>query len=94
MKFTPDGGIVTIDAVEKAEKIFIAINDTGTGISAEKLPKLFSIERKSTKGTAGEKGSGLGLLLCKELVELNKGTIQAISELGKGSKFVFSVPSM
>ncbi len=92
IKFTPQGGEVSISTEEKGNKIFIKINDTGTGIAADKLEKLFSLEKKSSKGTAGEKGSGLGLMLCKELVELNKGTIQAISELGKGSSFVFSLP--
>lgn len=94
IKFTPENGIIRISEAIKDDKIFIEINDTGTGISAEKLPKLFAIERTSTDGTAGEKGSGLGLMLCKELVELNKGTIRAISELGKGTTFVFSVPQM
>lgn len=92
IKFTPAGGEVSINTEEKGDKIFIKINDTGTGIAADKLEKLFSLEKQSSKGTAGEKGSGLGLMLCKELVELNKGTIQAISELGKGSSFVFSLP--
>jgi signal transduction histidine kinase len=92
IKFTPEGGEVSISTEEKGDKIFIKINDTGTGIAADKLEKLFSLNKQSSKGTAGEKGSGLGLMLCKELVELNKGTIQAISELGKGSSFVFSLP--
>ena len=92
IKFTPAGGEVSISTEEKDDKVIIKINDTGTGIAADKLEKLFSLEKQSSKGTAGEKGSGLGLMLCKELVELNKGTIQAISELGKGSSFVFSLP--
>ncbi|MFK7947099.1 MAG: ATP-binding protein [Saprospiraceae bacterium] len=94
LKFTPENGVIRVSEVVKNDKIFIEINDTGTGISAEKLPKLFALERTSTDGTAGEKGSGLGLMLCKELVELNKGTIKAISELGKGSTFIFSVPQL
>lgn len=94
LKFTTENGEVSISIKEEKEKFFIEINDTGTGISAEKLPTLFNIERKSSKGTAGEKGTGLGLMLCKELVELNKGTIKAFSELGKGSKFVFSIPRL
>lgn len=92
IKFTPAGGEVSISSEEKGDKIFIKINDTGTGIAADKLEKLFSLDKQSSKGTAGEKGSGLGLMLCKELVELNKGTIQAISELGKGSSFILSLP--
>jgi len=94
IKFTPAGGEVSIDTEEKGDKVFIKINDTGTGIAADKLEKIFSREKQSSKGTAGEKGSGLGLMLCKELVELNKGTIQAISEVGKGSSFIFSLPKV
>lgn len=92
LKFTAKNGEVAINIKAANQKFFIEINDTGTGISAEKLPTLFNIERNSSKGTAGEKGTGLGLMLCKELVELNKGTIKAFSEIGKGSTFVFSIP--
>ena len=92
IKFTPSGGTVTLSTDVKNDKVFININDTGTGIAAEKLSKLFSLEKKSAKGTAGERGTGLGLTLVKELAELNKGTIRVISELGKGSEFVVSLP--
>ena len=83
---------MSISSKEKDNKVFIIINDTGTGIHAEKLERLFTTDKKSTKGTAGEKGSGLGLMLCKELVELNKGSINAVSQLGQGTTFTFSVP--
>ena len=92
LKFTNENGEVSINSYEENNQVFIEINDTGTGIHAEKLNQLFALERKSTKGTAGEKGSGLGLMLCKELVELHKGTIKAVSELGRGSTFIFSIP--
>ena len=92
LKFTNENGEVSISSYEESNQVFIEINDTGTGIHAEKLEQLFALERKSTQGTAGEKGSGLGLMLCKELVELHKGTIKAVSELGKGSTFIFSIP--
>ncbi|TAE46479.1 MAG: hypothetical protein EAZ89_20050 [Bacteroidetes bacterium] len=94
LKFTATGGDVRLSATEAAGKIRLEVNDTGVGISAEKLSQLFSIGRKSSQGTAGEKGSGLGLMLCKELIERNKGAIEAISELGKGTRFVVSVPRM
>jgi len=93
VKFTPKSGKITVDITTENKKVFININDTGTGISAERLEKIFALNTERQKGTAGEKGSGLGLLLCKDLIELNKGTIQAFSELGKGSKFVFSLPT-
>ena len=56
------------------------------------VEKIFALNTERKKGTAGEKGSGLGLVLCKDLIELNKGTIKAISEIGKGSTFVISLP--
>ncbi len=94
LKFTGAGGEVRLSAAESAGRINLEVNDTGVGISAEKLPQIFSVERKSSQGTAGEKGSGLGLLLCKELIERNLGSIAVISELGKGSRFVLSVPKI
>ena len=93
IKFTPEGGTVTLSTETKGDKIFININDTGTGISGEKLSKLFSLEKVSNKGTFGEKGTGLGLTLVKELTELNKGSINVNSLLGKGSNFTLSLPT-
>jgi signal transduction histidine kinase len=76
----------------KENKVFININDTGTGISVEKLAKLFVIDKSSEKDTAGEKGTGLGLLLVKELVELNKGKVLVESKINQGSRFTVSLP--
>ena len=92
LKFTEIGGEVKINVQNEKHQSTIIINDTGTGISAEKIPKLFQLGNESEFGTSGEAGSGLGLVLCKELVELNKGTIKVISELGKGSSFMFNFP--
>ncbi|MBC7774018.1 MAG: HAMP domain-containing histidine kinase [Phycisphaerae bacterium] len=93
VKFTPAGGRVTLGCTEKDNKVFIAVNDTGTGIATEKLAQLFSLEKRSEHGTEGEKGAGLGLLLCKELVELNQGILRVFSTPSKGSTFEFSLPS-
>lgn len=87
IKFTPSGGEVTILAAAKAKQITIEIQDTGTGVPKAKLNQLFTLEKQSKKGTAGEKGTGLGLSLVKELVDLNKGTIEVTSQVGKGSIF-------
>lgn len=93
IKFTESGGSVSVSTKDLEDKTFIEINDTGTGISTQRMEKLFDIDKKKiAKGTAGEKGSGLGLLLVKELVEINKGAIEVFSDLGKGSTFAFSVP--
>ena len=67
--------------------------DTGIGMKAEHLDALFQIDKRhQRRGTAGEKGTGLGLILCKELVENNGGTIWTESEVGKGTTFHFTVP--
>jgi signal transduction histidine kinase len=72
----------------------IVFQDSGIGIAHDKLPGLFGIKEKNNTmpGTKGEKGSGLGLMICKEFVELNKGSIAVVSEINKGSKFTVSMP--
>ncbi|AEE51374.1 tetratricopeptide repeat protein [Haliscomenobacter hydrossis] len=92
IKFTPPGGTVSISTEVNEDKVFIKVNDTGTGISAEKLEKLFLIDKSSEKGTAGERGTGLGLMLVKEFVELNKGKVQVESKINEGSQFIVSLP--
>jgi signal transduction histidine kinase len=73
--------------------VVISVNDTGNGIPAEKLGKLFSLNTKYTAtGTSGEKGTGIGLFLCKELIEFNGGRLWVNSELNRGSTFSFSLP--
>lgn len=93
LKFTDSGGRVSVNVKTENQLTTIEINDTGTGISAELIPTIFDLQAKRSSGTQGEKGTGLGLVLCKELVELNKGTINVLSELGKGSSFVFQLPT-
>jgi signal transduction histidine kinase len=93
IKFTPEGGTITVQAIAASSNLTISIIDTGVGMSKEVLDKLFRIDTKhSTKGTANEKGTGLGLILCKEFVEKNGGTIGVTSEEGKGSEFYFTLP--
>lgn len=93
IKFTHVGGSININAVENPENITISVSDNGIGIAPGDLTKLFKItEVLSTKGTANEKGSGLGLLLCKEFVERHGGKIWVKSKVGKGSDFKFSLP--
>jgi len=80
------------DFEEKGNHFVISVTDTGVGMSPEAIKKLFLLGTKhSTLGTAKEKGTGLGLLLCKEFVEKNGGKIWLDSELGKGSTFYFTV---
>lgn len=95
IKFTPTGGAITIfygvDTDTNAARI--SVMDNGIGVSEEVASKLFNIaENTSTHGTAGEAGTGLGLLLCKELVERNHGHLEVESTPGTGSTFSFTLP--
>jgi len=93
VKFTPDGGQISISAWQTPEAVFFSVEDSGLGISKEKQDRLFDITQKvSTLGTNRERGTGLGLILCKEFIEKHEGRIWVESEVNKGSKFVFSIP--
>lgn len=92
VKFTPEGGTVTVSSSVNDRRVVVTVADTGIGMGPEMLQKLFTTELKSQKGTNEEKGSGLGLLLCKEYLEQMGGTLRAESESGKGSTFTFELP--
>ncbi|MDW7690851.1 tetratricopeptide repeat-containing sensor histidine kinase [Flammeovirgaceae bacterium SG7u.111] len=93
IKFTPTGGKVEIFSHSNLHEITLTIRDNGLGIDKERVSKLFSKQiNKSMKGTSGEKGSGLGLMLCKELLEKNGGQIEVESEVGKGTSFHITLP--
>jgi signal transduction histidine kinase len=95
IKFTKEGGSIKLSTEEKTNQFIISVADNGVGMSPEAIQKLFLLGTKhSTLGTAKEKGTGLGLLLCKEFVEKNGGTIHVESEEGVGSKFYFTVPKV
>jgi signal transduction histidine kinase len=93
IKFSSNGGIVNISSIVEGNKVVVTIADNGVGISDKDIAKLFRIEmHHSTIGTNNEAGTGVGLILCKELVEKHGGKIWVESELGVGSKFYFSLP--
>ena len=93
IKFTNHGGSININAEENFENVTISVSDNGIGISSYNLAKLLDISQVlTTKGTAKETGTGLGLLLCKEFVEKHGGKIWIESEVGKGSDFKFTLP--
>lgn len=93
IKFTDNGGVINIKAEKKDENVTISVSDNGIGIQPEDLTKLFNIsEVFTTMGTSGEKGTGLGLLLCKDFIEKHNGKILLKSEVGKGTDFVFILP--
>jgi PAS domain S-box-containing protein len=93
IKFTPREGFVKVSAEVSDGYIHISVTDNGIGIKPEAIGKLFKIETSfTTRGTENEKGTGLGLLLCKEFIEKHRGKIRVESEPGKGSKFIFMLP--
>ncbi|RLD63329.1 MAG: hypothetical protein DRI95_11855 [Bacteroidetes bacterium] len=98
IKFTPKEGKIVISAgltTDEYEQnlVEISVKDSGVGIEKEKRTQLFKIsENISTKGTEGESGTGLGLILCKEFIEIHGGTIKVESEIWKGSSFIFTLP--
>jgi signal transduction histidine kinase len=93
IKFTNDGGRVLIAAKEQGREWVVSVSDNGVGIKPEVLNILFDKTAPyTTRGTANEKGTGLGLILCKEFVEKNGGRIWVESEEDKGSTFYFTLP--
>jgi signal transduction histidine kinase len=93
VKFTHPGGQVVISVKQKVDELEICVQDNGVGIKREAIEKLFMIDETHTSlGTKNEKGTGLGLILCKEFIDKHDGKIWVESEVGKGSKFYFSIP--
>jgi signal transduction histidine kinase len=92
IKFTPQGGVIKLGLKKNDDHVVVSVADTGVGMSSEVLSKLFRIDAKhTTNGTADEKGTGLGLILCKEFVEKNGGKLWVESQEGKGSVFYFTI---
>lgn len=93
VKFTRRKGAITLSAEDAGNNTIIKISDTGIGMSNEQLSKLFTINTdNNTFGTDGEKGMGLGLLLCAEFIKTNNGDISVTSEAGVGSVFTITLP--
>ncbi len=93
IKFTENGGNINFSAKDNKGYVQFSIADSGVGISQETIDRLFKVGHNvSTLGTQNEKGSGLGLILCKEFIEFNKGKISVKSKLGEGSEFSFMLP--
>jgi signal transduction histidine kinase len=95
IKFTPRKGEIIINMEQNEKEYIFSVKDNGIGISAEKLEWIFTTNvKQSTLGTENEKGSGLGLMISRELVKRMGGEISAESEEGKGSIFYFSIPKI
>ncbi len=93
IKYTEKLGVITVKASRQDNKVTVEIIDTGCGISEEDKKKLFNLEYHFTrKGTSGEEGTGLGLIICKEFLAFHSAVLTVESTLGKGSRFAFSLP--
>jgi signal transduction histidine kinase len=95
VKFTPKGGEVKVDIKKEGDFLKVEVIDTGVGIDENIIDTLFNSDIASkhlSQGTDNEKGAGIGLMLCKEFVELNGGFVGVESKKGKGSVFFFTIP--
>jgi signal transduction histidine kinase len=90
MKFTGPGGAVTVKAARRGNEVVVSVRDTGPGISAAELPHVF--DRFWQFGKRDRRGVGLGLYICKSIVEAHGGTIAVSSEVGRGTEFRFTLP--
>lgn len=93
LKFTEPGGRVEVDANRSNGEVEILVKDSGVGMDEETVRRIFSErEQISTRGTAEERGTGLGLALCREFIAVNNGTIRAESKVGEGTTISFTIP--
>jgi signal transduction histidine kinase len=93
IKFTGQKGRITLSTIIENNEMIVSVEDSGKGMTPDEMDKLFYLNTHfSYSGTSGEKGTGIGLLLCKELVELNGGKLKVKSIIGQGSTFYFNLP--
>ena len=94
IKFSHKGSVICVEAAERENFVEICVADSGIGMDQKTIDNLFRIDvAHSAAGTENELGTGLGLILCKEFIEKSGGKIWVESEVGKGSKFYFCLPS-
>lgn len=91
-KFTPPGGLITVELRLAAGRIFLSVEDTGPGIDPERLETLFDSYRQADRPAPPSQGLGLGLALCQGIAKGHGGVMAAESRQGKGSRFTFSMP--
>ncbi len=95
IKFSFEEGIITVDSKLEHDEIVVSISDKGVGMTEEEVNQLFTKKQAISKsGTSNEAGTGLGLMLCKEFVEMNAGRIWVVSKPGSGSEFNFSLKAV
>ncbi len=94
LKYTPEGGSVEFIAENRNDSVTVTVSDSGIGIKEKNLKKLFRDDiQYTTLGISQEKGSGVGLLLCRDFISMNNGDIYVESELDKGTMFIFTLPA-
>jgi CheY-like chemotaxis protein/anti-sigma regulatory factor (Ser/Thr protein kinase) len=93
VKFTPDGGRVTVAASQVGDELVVTVADTGAGVRPEDRERIFESFQQGARDTSRTEGTGLGLTLCRRIVELFGGSLWLESELGRGSTFGFSLPT-
>jgi len=92
VKFTKPEGCINISTKDAGKYVELTVEDNGIGIKDEDIKNIFSLNCYTTYGTNNEKGTGLGLLICKEMIEKNAGAIRVESKYGEGSKFILTLP--
>ena len=92
LKFTRPGGIIDVSLAQKKDEAEVTIADSGIGMTEEDLIHIFDLGKNSRKGTMGEKGTGLGLIICKEFIEKNKGKLWVTANEPQGTVFHFTLP--
>ena len=93
IKFTNKGGQIEVQFTKNVKEVLVSVSDTGIGMTPKLANSLFNTTTiKSTDGTGNEKGSGIGLTICKELIEKQEGDIWVTSKVGSGSNFMFTLP--
>ncbi len=93
IKFTRTGGKIEVSSEQKGEEIIVSVKDNGVGIDEENLKNLFELDKSfTTPGTENEKGSGLGIILCRDFIKKHGGRIWVNSKVGEGTTFFFTLP--
>ncbi|MBT8327222.1 MAG: HAMP domain-containing histidine kinase, partial [Bacteroidia bacterium] len=93
IKFTPKNGSIAIFSEDNVNETLITIEDSGIGMNESQIDSLFELKKHHSKGTEGESGTGLGLVVCKEFIAKHKGDINVRSEVGSGTTFIISLPN-
>jgi signal transduction histidine kinase len=92
LKFTPEGGTIRVEVAETGDEVEVAVHDSGPGIPPEEQALLFEKFSQTSSGKSVQGGSGLGLVICRHLVEAHGGRIWVESEPGRGTRFAFRLP--